>query len=364
MRKLAVTLRLPLCLGLALTTFACTAAHKPSGDPNTSSETDSVSRDGSASVEPSDRSETSNPSETSEISKRKGSADLSDVVTTPSEPAMASSQPSRAPTADGAGNSDSSNTGESAPRKIVITDKDEPGAGKCQEGAGGLVLSVDRKTVSLEDGRLQAKMSGPICNLSLRITNKQSEPILEKAFRYTGPERELRWTPIPRELIEKVEIRIAGDDGAYQSVFLIPWSVAIEHEEVRFDTNKAIIRDSEVASLDDSLNKIKDVLATVEGKDYGTVTLFIAGHTDTQGSDEHNMVLSRNRAQAIANWFLKKGLCIPIAFDGFGESALKKVTADNVDEQANRRVDYILAVEPPTIKKGASPAWKYASKGC
>jgi hypothetical protein len=41
------------------------------------------------------------------------------------------------------------------------------------------------------------------------------------------------------------------------------------------------------------------------------------------------------------------------------------MTADNVDEQANRRVDYILAVEPPTMsKKGGTPAWKWISKGC
>jgi outer membrane protein OmpA-like peptidoglycan-associated protein len=140
--------------------------------------------------------------------------------------------------------------------------------------------------------------------------------------------------------------------------------VAIDHEEVRFDTNKAVIRESEVPSLNDSLAKINEVLAKVESKGLGTITLFIAGHTDTQGSEEHNLTLSRSRAQAIANWFMKKGLCVPIAYEGFGESALKKLTADNVDEPANRRVDYILSIEPPTIKKGASPAWKSMSKGC
>jgi hypothetical protein len=54
----------------------------------------------------------------------------------------------------------------------------------------------------------------------------------------------------------------------------------------------------------------------------------------------------------------------PIAFEGFGETALKRLTADEVDEQANRRVDYILSVEPPTIKKAATPTGKMMSKGC
>jgi outer membrane protein OmpA-like peptidoglycan-associated protein len=241
---------------------------------------------------------------------------------------------------------------------------DEEGAGKCRESSSGLALSVDRKTVSLEEGRLVAKMDGPICSLVLRIMLKDGDAVSEKAFRYTGPEREIRWTPVPREQIEKIEIRVSSKDGGYQSVFLIPWSVTIDHREVEFDTNKAVIRESEVASLVDSLDKIREVLAKVEGKELGTITLFIAGHTDTQGSEEHNLILSRNRAQAIAAWFMQRGLCIPIAFEGFGETALKKLTADGVDEQANRRVDYILSVEPPMIKKGATPAWKWLSKGC
>jgi len=47
-----------------------------------------------------------------------------------------------------------------------------------------------------------------------------------------------------------------------------------------------------------------------------------------------------------------------------GSKLIDAVTADEVDEQANRRADYILSVEPPVIKKGATPAWKAMSKGC
>jgi outer membrane protein OmpA-like peptidoglycan-associated protein len=125
-----------------------------------------------------------------------------------------------------------------------------------------------------------------------------------------------------------------------------------------------VIRPSEVASLTDSLAKIKQVLQTVQDKGFGTITLFIAGHTDTQGPPERNLDLSRRRAQAIAGWFQQRGLCIPIAFEGFGEGALKKLTHDEVDEQENRRVDYILAVEPPVVGKGVKPVWKWISKGC
>ena len=61
--------------------------------------------------------------------------------------------------------------------------------------------------------------------------------------------------------------------------------------------------------------------------------LYVAGHTDTVGPDAKNRKLSLDRARAIAAYFRKKGLTIPIAFAGFGEDVLKVKTADSVDER-------------------------------
>ena len=241
--------------------------------------------------------------------------------------------------------------------------KADEAAGQCRQSSAKLALSVDRPSIRLEQGVLEASMDGPICKISMTIMRKDGSPI-ELSFPYTSARRELKWKPLPRDEIEKIEVRISADHGAYQAVTIVPWSVKIDHREVVFDTNKADIRPSEVPSLDDSLSKINKTLKSVEGKGLGTITLFIAGHTDTRGSATRNLDLSRRRAQSIASWFMKRGLCVPIAFEGFGETVLKKMTADEVDEQANRRVDYILAVEPPAVGKGLTPAWKWLSKGC
>ncbi|HEY5955462.1 MAG TPA: OmpA family protein [Polyangiaceae bacterium] len=324
---------------------------------------DAASTDGTSnSLASSDRSKVEDSS-----SKRTPAPEGSNIIlganSEPGEAKAGSSDASNlgAPASDGASVSQTQPHSATEP---TSADHDESDAVKCRESDAKLSITVDRRSVSLEDGRLVAKMDGPICHLAMRITNREGQPILEKTFKHTESESDLHWNPIPRDQIEKIEIRITARDGAYQSVLLIPWSVSIDHEEVQFDTNKAIIRESEVASLNESLTTINRVLAKVEDKGLGTITLFIAGHTDTQGSAEHNLLLSRSRAQAIAEWFVKKGLCVPIAYEGFGETALKKLTADNVDEQANRRVDYILSVEPPIIKQGATPAWKWLSKGC
>jgi len=272
-------------------------------------------------------------------------------------------QTRRAPAATPGKVSELAETGEGEGTPAASEHKDEPPGSECRKSGAALTLSVDRKLVSLEEGRLKANMDGPICSLSMQIIRKDGT-VIDKSFHCEGTEQELRWDPIPRDQIETIEIRITAKNNAHRAVTLIPWFVRIDHKEVKFDTNKAIIRDSEVASLKESLAKIKEVLHKVEGKGFGTISLFIAGHTDTRGSAEHNMTLSRARAEAIAAWFQKEGVCIPIAYEGFGETALKKVTADEVDEQANRRVDYILSVEPPVIRKGATAAWKLMSKGC
>ncbi|MBN1607458.1 MAG: OmpA family protein [Polyangiaceae bacterium] len=245
----------------------------------------------------------------------------------------------------------------------LSTDETEDGVGQCNPSTKKLALTLDRDSLNLEKGRAQATMDGPICRIELTITRLDGQEV-KKTFRYDGPQRELRWNGVPRDETEKVEIRAYAENGAYAGVKIVPWSVTIPHEEVQFDTDKANIRSSEVKKLQDSLEKIRAALRVVQDKNLGTITLFVAGHTDTMGSDEHNLDLSRRRAQSISGWFMQNGLCIPIAFEGFGENALKKQTADQVDCQENRRADYILSVEPPTMKKGGTPNWKWISRGC
>ena len=113
----------------------------------------------------------------------------------------------------------------------------------------------------------------------------------------------------------------------------------------------------EKPKLEDSYAKIKKAIK--EHKDLGSIKLFIGGHTDTVGSAAHNMELSRRRARAIAAWFRHRGIHIPVYYAGFGESVPAVKTGDNVDEPRNRRVDYILAIDPPQMKSGTNVAWHH-----
>ena len=111
---------------------------------------------------------------------------------------------------------------------------------------------------------------------------------------------------------------------------LYPWFVSVPHEDVNSETNSWEVRDSEKLKLDESYKRISAVLDRVEKRCSNGPNkawcwarcrsqLFVTGHTDTVGGDNDNVVLSRNRAKAIATYFRQKGFRMPIYFVGYGE---------------------------------------------
>ncbi|MBN2576583.1 MAG: OmpA family protein [Deltaproteobacteria bacterium] len=137
------------------------------------------------------------------------------------------------------------------------------------------------------------------------------------------------------------------------------WYVPIPHEDVNFRTDSSEIDDPEVPKLEAALAKVQEVLAKDKAREHKNLTLYIAGHTDTVGSHAHNQRLSLARAQSLARWFRQKGVGIPIAYEGFGETVLRVQTPDNTDEIRNRRADYIIADEaPPMTGAGYQPSWR------
>jgi len=67
----------------------------------------------------------------------------------------------------------------------------------------------------------------------------------------------------------------------------------------------------------------------------------ISGHTDNTGSEEHNLSLSENRAKAVCDYLIAKGIKKErLLYKGFGSS---KAIADNETEEGkalNRRTEF------------------------
>lgn len=258
-----------------------------------------------------------------------------------------------------------------APVKEAVPSGEHPSSaipleakGKPDKFGGKLTMQVDRNKVDLARHSLEVEMNRPVARIEVKVFGDDKEKLAEETIvpkeDVVGAPILVQWSQRGKAEIARIELYGYDNEGNWVGVAIIPWNVKIPHEEVHFATDKATIDHSEVDKLQDSLQRIQ---AAVERyRELGNIQLFIAGHTDTMGSANYNLDLSRRRAQAIAAWFVKQRVGIPVAFEGFGESVPLVETKDEVDEPRNRRVDYILSVEPPAGKSGRAPAWKYLNR--
>ena len=234
-----------------------------------------------------------------------------------------------------------------------------PPAERMQAKPGSLQVIIDRAKVDLENHQLEVKLSRAAEKVRIKVLDASGAVLaeVEKAFNgaAAGTPLVMTWSPSSKEAVARLEVYGYDTEGSWSGVAITPWNVSVPHEDVKFETNSDVIRPAEVPSLEASLQKVTEVIS--KHAELGKITLYIVGHTDTVGSAEHNLGLSRRRARSISAWFKGRGLKSPIAYEGLGESSPAVKTADEVDEPRNRRVDYILALDPPRLPSGEH-SWK------
>lgn len=104
-------------------------------------------------------------------------------------------------------------------------------------------------------------------------------------------------------------------------------------EGVNFDFDKATLRQEDITIIN------RDAASLEE---WGNVNIEVAGHTDSRGSDEYNMNLSQQRAEAVRNYLVSKGIAADrLSAKGYGES--QPVAGNDTDEGRfkNRRVELV-----------------------
>jgi len=242
-------------------------------------------------------------------------------------------------------------------------DQDEPSEQEPPElppNLPALEVRIDKSKVDLDRRRLEVRMNQPADRVELKLYDESGFMLSEESHNFKGRRAGSALTVYWKKTSAKVgRIEVFAFDKweRFQGIAIVPWSFSVPHEEVVFENNSALIRPSEEPKLNKSLLVIQDAIERY--KDLGDISLFIAGHTDTLGQPHHNKQLSRERAEAIALWFLDHGLSLPIFYEGFGESSLKVKTPDETAEPQNRRVDYVLSVDTPSYKtRGGNPAWR------
>ena len=104
--------------------------------------------------------------------------------------------------------------------------------------------------------------------------------------------------------------------------------------EVSFDFNSSSLKPAFHTTLD----KVADILQR-----YPQTTIKIIGHTDSRGSAAYNQQLSLQRAQAVANYLVLRGVeARRVITQGMGETEPRVSNDTEAGRQLNRRVEMLI----------------------
>jgi outer membrane protein OmpA-like peptidoglycan-associated protein len=123
-----------------------------------------------------------------------------------------------------------------------------------------------------------------------------------------------------------------GCPRQYQDVEVTRTAIRIT-QKIHFEFNRAVIRPVSYPIL----NTVAQVM-----NDYPDVTIEIQGHTDSRGADAYNMRLSDQRAAAVRDYLVQRGVpANRMTSRGYGETRPIESNRTSAGRAANRRVEFI-----------------------
>jgi outer membrane protein OmpA-like peptidoglycan-associated protein/Tol biopolymer transport system component len=137
-------------------------------------------------------------------------------------------------------------------------------------------------------------------------------------------------------LFESKNINFPLEDGYIELVDTIcmnklKMNTSIILRNVFFDVDKSTLRPESVQELD----KLTDIM-----RNNPNLKIELSGHTDSDGDDKHNMILSDNRAKAVVDYLIAKGINPNrLTWKGYGETAPIEPNDTPEHKQQNRRTE-------------------------
>jgi outer membrane protein OmpA-like peptidoglycan-associated protein len=102
---------------------------------------------------------------------------------------------------------------------------------------------------------------------------------------------------------------------------------------IRFDTGKATLKPESMGII----NEITQLM-----KDHPELKFSVEGHTDSDGDDASNLVLSEERAKTVKNTFVELGISTDrLSTKGLGETAPMDTNDTPEGKANNRRVEFV-----------------------
>lgn len=174
---------------------------------------------------------------------------------------------------------------------------------------------------------ISVNISIPLKNLFGKKKDRRSKPAAAPIVQVkeTVPERKV--TVQAKQccsLDEMYELILNGQDISLKKICAF--------DDIKFDFDKSTIRQESIPYLD----KFVAILTK-----FPTLRLSIIGHTDSIGEDYYNLLLSKRRAESVANYFISNGVSADrLRCYGYG-SRQPLTNNSNAQERAiNRRVEF------------------------
>lgn len=145
--------------------------------------------------------------------------------------------------------------------------------------------------------------------------------------------------------------------GCPEKKFIIITKKKIElKRQIQFATNKSKI-------LPDSFELLDEVVEILN-KNPEIKKLKIEGHTDSRGKPAKNKTLSNNRAKAVFDYLVQKGIDKDrLASEGFGQGCPISTNTTDDGREKNRRTEFFIVTDGEPIERGCLAEEKPAKKG-
>jgi outer membrane protein OmpA-like peptidoglycan-associated protein len=123
-------------------------------------------------------------------------------------------------------------------------------------------------------------------------------------------------------------------------------------EGIKITFDSGILFDVDKYDLRDQAKLNIEKLAVILNK-YEDTNILLAGHTDSDGSDDYNMTLSERRARSVANYLAANNVMSGrMTVTGFGETQPVADNSTAEGKQANRRVE-VAVMANEDLKRAA-----------
>ena len=207
----------------------------------------------------------------------------------------------------------------------------EDGTGIYKDENSGITIIINENNATYNSVDVSIENNG---NGSGRYNDKSKNLIIENngkgkaTITYKGKTVEVDAKPL-----EKPQ--------RFSKLQMVPPVPSIEANSILITFDAGVLFDVDKYNIRPDAEGILKNLVTVL-KETDVKSFEIDGHTDSDASDEHNQVLSENRANSVKNFLVSQGITAQISTNGYGEK--RPVAKNDTPEgkQKNRRVEIII----------------------